>query len=111
MKYNKNLYGAEKLCRLCSGEGANKCSRSSKEPYYGYLGAFQCLKDDVGDVAFIKQSILTALSPKEQAKYKLLCPDNTVAGALLFELCDLLGLDLWLLQIHHCKTTFNYTTL
>ena len=80
LKYNRKLYGAEKLCRLCSGKGEDKCARNSREPYYGYEGAFQCLKDGVGDVAFIKQSILTALSPQDQAKYKLLCPGDTIAG-------------------------------
>ena len=79
-RYNKKLIGAEKLCKLCVGEGSNKCSRGSKEPYSGYQGAFQCMKDGVGDVAFIKQSILMNLEPEEQKKYKLLCPDDSVKG-------------------------------
>ena len=93
LKYNKRLYGVTKLCGLCAGQGANKCARNSRELYYGYEGAFKCLKDGVGDVAFIKQSILTSLSPMEQAKYKLLCPPwqntNTVAGWSVFEFVNI----------------------
>lgn len=29
------------LCRLCAGTGGNKCACSSKEPYFGYSGAFK----------------------------------------------------------------------
>ncbi|MEQ2253040.1 hypothetical protein ILYODFUR_027965 [Ilyodon furcidens] len=39
-----------KLCELCKGD----CSRSQKEPYYDYSGAFQCLAEDAGEVAFVK---------------------------------------------------------
>ena len=81
-KYNSKKAGATKLCSLCSGSGSDKCSRSSKESYYGYDGAFKCLKDGPGDVAFIKAAILNALSPADKAKYKLLCMNNTQAGML-----------------------------
>lgn len=29
------------LCRLCAGAGEDKCACSSKEPYFGYSGAFR----------------------------------------------------------------------
>ncbi|XP_048844560.1 serotransferrin-1-like [Brienomyrus brachyistius] len=58
------------LCQLCKGD----CSRSHKEPYYDYAGAFQCLKDDAGEVAFVKH--LTVPS-SEKAEYELLCKDGT----------------------------------
>eukprot|EP00795_Rhopilema_esculentum_P001113 gene1113-15452_t len=88
-KYNPDLTGKDKLCALCSGSGADKCSRSSKEPYYSYDGAFKCLKDGGGDVAFIKASIVTSLSTSEQAKYKLLCLDGTVKDPKDFASCNL----------------------
>ena len=78
--FNKHLHGSDKLCAICTGPGDAKCSRTASEPYYGYQGAFKCMKDGAGDVAFIKESIMMALSPAEQAKYKLLCPDDTVKG-------------------------------
>lgn len=91
VKYNKGLHDVKKLCQLCIGEGLDKCARNSREPYYGYEGAFQCMKDDRGDVAFIKQSILTSLSQAEQRKYKLLCPDNTVAEPKDYLKCRFAG--------------------
>ena len=77
VKYNKNKSGADKLCSLCTGAGNDKCDRGSKEPYYGYEGAFKCLQDGKGDVAFVKQS--TVLS-KNTSSYQLLCKDNTKKG-------------------------------
>ncbi|XP_073530437.1 serotransferrin-A-like [Phyllobates terribilis] len=63
----------EKLCRQCIGQGKDKkCKLSENEPYYGYAGACRCLKDDKGDVAFVKHII-----PEECHKdYELLCIDN-----------------------------------
>ncbi|XP_053167054.1 serotransferrin [Hemicordylus capensis] len=62
----------QNLCRLCSGTGANKCSRN--DPYAGYSGAFQCLKDGVGEVAFVKDRTVLDLPPEEKNQYELLCP-------------------------------------
>ncbi|KAF3699356.1 Serotransferrin Precursor [Channa argus] len=59
-----------KLCQLCRGD----CSRSQKEPYYGYSGAFQCLADDAGEVAFVKH---LTVPDSEAGKYELLCKDDT----------------------------------
>ncbi|XP_072427804.1 uncharacterized protein [Chiloscyllium punctatum] len=63
-----------KLCALCNGTGENHCKRSHVEPYYDYSGAFQCLKDDAGDVAFVKHSTVPAA---ERQNYKLLCLDGS----------------------------------
>ena len=76
-KYNTNKAAASKLCSLCTGAGKNKCARSSAEPYYGYDGAFQCLKDGKGDVAFVKQSTVL----KSPTNYALLCKDGTKKGS------------------------------
>ncbi|XP_050821199.1 serotransferrin [Gopherus flavomarginatus] len=63
------------LCRLCPGTGAQKCSRTG--PYSGYSGAFQCLKDGVGDVAFVKQITVLENDPSGKDKYELLCEDGS----------------------------------
>ncbi|XP_053565775.1 serotransferrin-B [Bombina bombina] len=62
------------LCKQCAGIGDKKCTRSPDEPYYNYDGAFKCLKDDKGDVAFVKH---TTVPVEESKNYELLCPDNT----------------------------------
>nr|BAA84099.1 transferrin [Salvelinus leucomaenis pluvius] len=71
-----------KLCQLCKGD----CSRSHKEPYYDYAGAFQCLKDGAGDVAFIKH---LAVPAAEKASYELLCKDGTRAPIDSYKTCHL----------------------
>ncbi|XP_016058234.1 PREDICTED: lactotransferrin isoform X2 [Miniopterus natalensis] len=67
------------LCRLCAGTGENKCACSSQEPYFGYSGAFKCLKDRAGDVAFVKDSTVFENLPDkaERDLYELLCLDDT----------------------------------
>ncbi|MCQ7614250.1 hypothetical protein NP188_24505, partial [Salmonella enterica] len=60
-------------------------------PYYSYSGAFKCLKDGAGEVAFVKhQTIFEALPDKaERDQYELLCPDNTRRPVDEFEQCYL----------------------
>nr|ADZ05535.1 transferrin precursor [Mauremys mutica] len=63
------------LCRLCLGAGAQKCSRTG--PYSGYSGAFQCLKDGAGDVAFVKHTTVLENDPSGKDEYELLCEDGS----------------------------------
>lgn len=62
------------LCQLCPG-----CGCSSLQPYFGYVGAFKCLKDGGGDVAFVKHTTIFEVLPQQadRDQYELLCPDNT----------------------------------
>ncbi|XP_037700583.1 serotransferrin-like isoform X1 [Choloepus didactylus] len=68
-----------KLCSLCKGTGQNKCAATSQEPYFGYGGAFKCLEEDAGEVAFVKHTTIfeSLPDPAERLKYELLCLDNT----------------------------------
>ncbi|XP_060762532.1 serotransferrin-2-like [Neoarius graeffei] len=71
-----------RLCELCKGD----CSRSHKEPYYGHSGAFQCLKDGAGDVAFVNHfTVLTS----DKANYELLCKDGSRKSVDDFKTCNL----------------------
>ncbi|GAB6025523.1 antigen p97 (melanoma associated) identified by monoclonal antibodies 133.2 and 96.5 [Chamberlinius hualienensis] len=90
---------SENLCKLCKGEGVNRCARNDGEPYYGYTGAFRCLVEGGGDVAFINH--LTALENTDgnnkenwakdlkSADYVLLCPDGTRQPISNFKDCNL----------------------
>ncbi|ELK16729.1 Serotransferrin [Pteropus alecto] len=80
-----------KLCQLCAGKGTDKCACSNHEPYFGYSGAFKCLQDDVGDVAFVKHlTVLDDLTQKaERDQYELLCQDNTRKPVDRYEDCNL----------------------
>ncbi|XP_033973731.1 serotransferrin-like [Trematomus bernacchii] len=71
-----------KLCELCRGD----CSWSHNEPYYGYAGAFQCLKDGAGDVAFVKH---LTVPDSEKQDYELLCKDDTRAPIDDYRTCHL----------------------
>uniref|UniRef100_A0A674PPT6 Serotransferrin n=1 Tax=Takifugu rubripes TaxID=31033 RepID=A0A674PPT6_TAKRU len=72
----------DKLCQLCKGD----CSRSHKEPYYDYAGAFQCLADGAGEVAFVKH---LTVPESEKPSYELLCPDNTRKSIDSYKTCHL----------------------
>uniref|UniRef100_A0A8C4UGM8 Ovotransferrin n=1 Tax=Falco tinnunculus TaxID=100819 RepID=A0A8C4UGM8_FALTI len=65
----------QKLCRQCKGDSKTKCSRTA--PYSGYSGAFHCLKDGKGDVAFVKHTTVQENAPGEKDDYELLCLDGS----------------------------------
>ncbi|XP_065531264.1 serotransferrin [Lathamus discolor] len=65
----------QKLCRQCKGDSKTKCSRTA--PYSGYSGAFHCLKDGKGDVAFVKHTTVQENAPDEKDEYELLCLDGS----------------------------------
>uniref|UniRef100_A0A4W3IS61 Transferrin-a n=1 Tax=Callorhinchus milii TaxID=7868 RepID=A0A4W3IS61_CALMI len=73
-----------KLCQLCIGLQENHCKRSHVEPYYDYSGAFRCLKEDAGQVAFVKHTTV----PLKQS-YELLCLDKTRRSVDDYKLCHL----------------------
>ncbi|XP_074544804.1 transferrin-a [Halichoeres trimaculatus] len=58
------------LCQLCKGD----CTKTHNEPYYGYDGAFNCLAEDAGEVAFVKH---LTVPESEKPNYELLCKDDT----------------------------------
>uniref|UniRef100_A0A8D2JMX2 Transferrin-like domain-containing protein n=1 Tax=Sciurus vulgaris TaxID=55149 RepID=A0A8D2JMX2_SCIVU len=79
------------LCQLCVGKGTDKCACSSHEPYFGYSGAFKCLEDGAGDVAFVRHTtVFENLEQKaDRDQYELLCPDNTRKAVDEYEICYL----------------------
>uniref|UniRef100_A0A493TNX2 Ovotransferrin n=1 Tax=Anas platyrhynchos platyrhynchos TaxID=8840 RepID=A0A493TNX2_ANAPP len=76
----------QKLCRQCKGDAKTKCLRNA--PYSGYSGAFQCLKDGKGDVAFVKHTTVQENAPEEKDEYELLCLDGTRQPVDSYKTCN-----------------------
>ncbi|NWI97587.1 TRFE protein, partial [Pitta sordida] len=74
-----------KLYRQCKGDSQTKMSRTG--PYSGYSGAFHCLKDGKGDVAFVKHTTVQENAPDEKQEYELLCLDGTRAPVDSYKTC------------------------
>ncbi|XP_066049390.1 melanotransferrin isoform X1 [Chamaea fasciata] len=107
----KDNYPA-KLCQLCIGDesGNNKCSASSQERYYSYSGAFRCLVEDSGDVAFVKHSTVfentdgknTAdwAQKLKSSDFQLLCPNGARAEVTQFASCHLAQVPAQAVMVH-----------
>ncbi|XP_036705466.1 melanotransferrin isoform X1 [Balaenoptera musculus] len=89
------------LCTLCVGDeqGRNKCVGNSQERYYGYSGAFRCLVENAGDVAFVKHTTVFDNTNGHNSEpwaaelmsedYELLCPNGARAEVTQFADCNL----------------------
>ncbi|XP_060098864.1 melanotransferrin-like [Heteronotia binoei] len=89
------------LCELCKGDGAGqwRCEPSPRELYYDYLGAFRCLVEEAGEVAFVKHSTVTdaILGPAppswaqtlQPGDFQLLCRDGSRAAVTEWRRCHL----------------------
>lgn len=62
------------MCALCTDE----CDKDGK--YSNYAGAFKCMDDDVGDVAFVKHTTVKENKPNMTSEYQYLCKDGTRKG-------------------------------
>ncbi|XP_078597834.1 uncharacterized protein LOC144873914 isoform X1 [Branchiostoma floridae x Branchiostoma japonicum] len=99
LEYDPDSTNPESLCSLCVGEGENRCVRNTNEPYYGYSGAFRCLVEGAGDVAFVNHVTVyentNGHSEEEWARnldeddFELLCPDGSRRPWNQYKECNL----------------------
>ncbi|CAB3359989.1 Hypothetical predicted protein [Cloeon dipterum] len=54
-EYNRGV-PYDNLCDLCHGSSFRYCRRDASEDFYGHTGAFRCLVEGGGDVAFVKHT-------------------------------------------------------
>ncbi|EDM11456.1 antigen p97 (melanoma associated) identified by monoclonal antibodies 133.2 and 96.5 (predicted) [Rattus norvegicus] len=107
------------LCALCVGDekGRNKCVGSSQERYYGYSGAFRCLVENAGDVAFLKHTTVfentNGHNPEPWAShlrwqdYELLCPNGARAEVDQFQACNLAQMPSHAVMVHPDTNIFT----
>ncbi|XP_018576299.1 transferrin [Anoplophora glabripennis] len=93
----------DKLCTLCGGnvdksDLSTKCNFDTTEAYSGYTGAFRCLVEGGGDVAFVKHVTVPGNTDGnnkdswavnlKSSDYELLCPEGGRAKPDEFAKCN-----------------------
>lgn len=89
----------DNLCDLCHGVSYRYCRRDASEDYYGHTGAFRCLVEGGGDVAFVKHTTVFENTGGKRREwwarnnldddFELLCPDGTRARLRDYMRCNL----------------------
>ncbi|CAG0918305.1 unnamed protein product, partial [Notodromas monacha] len=87
------------LCDLCHGSTGSFCSRDASEPFFGFSGAFRCLVEGGGHVAFVRHTTVMENTDGKRRMwwarnqiaedYQLLCRDGTRTTVKGYEDCNL----------------------
>lgn len=106
-KYDPQGTNPSSLCDLCIGNNVNgapgpvegKCSRRPIEAFSGYTGAFRCLVQGGGDVAFVKHTTvgentngnnnMSWAANLRSTEFKLLCRFTGAADVVDYNICNL----------------------
>lgn len=88
----------DNLCDLCHGISYRYCRRDAAEDYYGHTGAFRCLVEGGGDVAFVKHTTVMENTGGKRREwwarntlnddFELLCPDGSLDFQYIFFVFD-----------------------
>ncbi|CAL7939253.1 unnamed protein product [Xylocopa violacea] len=89
----------DNMCDLCHGASFRYCRRDASEDYFGYTGAFRCLVEGGGDVAFVKHTTVAENTDGKRREtwarntftkdFELLCPDGTRRPTTDYVHCNL----------------------
>lgn len=96
---NISAWTIRNMCELCHGTGRGYCARDASEPFYGDTGAFRCLVEGGGQVAFCKHTAIfenTGGSNRDtwarnliKSDFELLCRDGSRAQVNDYKTCNL----------------------
>lgn len=102
------------LCLRCYSKGADYCSRTQTEYYYGDAGAFRCINEGHGDVAFVRHTAVTANTdgrnvdqwarPLRQTDFELLCKDGRRKSVEKYAECHLYKVPSRMIMISGSRT-------
>ncbi|ESO04012.1 hypothetical protein HELRODRAFT_99809 [Helobdella robusta] len=97
--FNPHNMNPVNLCEACSTAGPRRCLRNDDELYYGSSGAFRCLVEVGGDVAFVRHMTVhentDGLNLADWARnrrsddYELLCKDGKRSSIDKWNECNL----------------------
>jgi hypothetical protein len=86
----------DNMCDLCHGASYRYCRRDASEDYYGHTGAFRCLVEGGGQVAFVTHVTVTQNTGGKREEwwardnlnddFELLCPDGEDCDICAFRL-------------------------
>lgn len=89
----------DNMCDLCHGVSFRYCRRDASEDYFGHTGAFRCLVEGGGDVAFVKHTTVAENTDGKRKEFwarntftkdfELLCPDGTRRPTTKYMDCNL----------------------
>ncbi|XP_026466165.1 transferrin-like [Ctenocephalides felis] len=100
-----------KLCSAC--KNPDKCLADFSEEYFGHNGAFRCLAEGHGDVAFVPHVTVKANTDGggpnwahkfKSEDYELLCPNGGRKSLEQFEECHLVKIPLDMVMTSNTKT-------
>ena len=101
------------LCLRCYSKGADYCSRSQVEYYYGDAGAFRCINEGHGDVAFVRHTAVMSNTdgrnidqwarPLRQTDFELLCKDGRRKSIEKYAECHLMKVPARIIMISNSR--------